>query len=403
MGMCPVFPGAVDFGGANMRNECDGESPRFLRLSCWLIGLKCCLCGLLLILMIAAGPAPQQGGPSWTISWSSLAGHLAAWDAGHYLLLAQSGYHKGDLACAFYPLWPMLIKWGSVFTGGNYITAGVILANSFSLVAWLLFYTIVRSRWGDVRAKWAVAFLVAFPGAFFYQLAYTESLFFLLLMLLWLALERKCHLLACVAACLLPSCRAIGLLCLVPILWHLDTASRARNWCRLRPNVSGNMAFALLLSPVCGWFLYLGVMKYWTGDAFEGFRAQARWPYHRIENLWNVPGFVVSLLNAYQWHGGRGSLVDRLAFLTMLSCLPIMWKADKGLVLWIYVLVVVPAMSGMFVSFIRYEAPAFPMFIALALTFAKPGRAVFGFAVLGLFGCVQVMLAWRYASFLWAG
>jgi hypothetical protein len=144
-------------------------------------------------------------------------------------------------------------------------------------------------------------------------------------------------------------------------------------------------------------------MKYWTGDAFEAFRAQARWPYHRIENLLKVPGFLVSLLSPYQWHGGRGSLIDRLAFLTMLSCLPIMWKADKALVLWTYILAVVPAMSGMFDSFIRYEAPAFPMFIALALTFAKPGRARFGFAVLGLFGCVQAMLAWRYARFLWAG
>jgi hypothetical protein len=56
-----------------------------------------------------------------------------------------------------------------------------------------------------------VVFLVAFPGALFFQFNYTESLFLLLVMALWLGLEQRRYTLACAAALLLPITRAVGL------------------------------------------------------------------------------------------------------------------------------------------------------------------------------------------------
>src|SRR5688572_22283219 len=55
---------------------------------------------------------------------STLASRFATWDAAHYLYLAENGYRVGDLSCAFYPLWPALIKLGS-FVTGDVFSAGL--------------------------------------------------------------------------------------------------------------------------------------------------------------------------------------------------------------------------------------------------------------------------------------
>jgi hypothetical protein len=97
------------------------------------------------------------------------------------------------------------------------------LANLFSLIGWVLFYEVARRRFGPETALWATVFLVLFPGALFYQFVYTEGLFFLLVMLVWMGLERERYGWVCVGAFLLPLTRAIGLFCLLPIAWHLVT------------------------------------------------------------------------------------------------------------------------------------------------------------------------------------
>lgn len=50
---------------------------------------------------------------------------------------------------------------------------------------------LVARRWGEPAALWALVFLVAFPGALFFQFLYSESLFLLLLLGLWWALKER--------------------------------------------------------------------------------------------------------------------------------------------------------------------------------------------------------------------
>src|SRR6266851_5838614 len=71
---------------------------------------------------------PLQGEPTW-------ATRFATWDAAHYLYLAEYGYQRDDIACAFYPLWPAFIKAFSLFTRGNLFISGMVVANILSLAA----------------------------------------------------------------------------------------------------------------------------------------------------------------------------------------------------------------------------------------------------------------------------
>src|SRR5438552_3074900 len=99
--------------------------------------------------------------------------------------------------------------------------AGTVLANVFSLAAWIMFYQVVAGRFGKTVALWALVLLVVFPGSLFFQFIYSEPLFFLLVMALWLGLERERYDWACTAACLLPLSRPVGIFCVLPIAWHL--------------------------------------------------------------------------------------------------------------------------------------------------------------------------------------
>ncbi len=347
------------------------------------------------------------------------ASHFATWDGAHYLSLSEVGYGPGVRSDAFYPLYPLLIRWTSAVTGGNHLVAAMVLANTMSLAAWVLFFLIARRRFGEPTAFWATVFMLVYPGALFYQFAYSESVFLLLVMVVWLGLERRRYGWMAVGGFLLPLSRAIGLFCLLPIAWHLVTR-HPLGWMRRLgtdcwdlssdTDVSSGPAertsaayYGLLLLPVAGWLVYLGLMRYWTGNAFEGMAAQRYWGAHSIGNLVNVPKFVIGLFNPTDWHAFRGSLLDRCLFIVLLYALPVIWRLGKDMIVWVYVLGIMPAMSGTFTSFTRYEATVFPLFLAMAVFFGVKKREWMRGCALALSGALHIWLLWRFVNFNWAG
>ncbi len=393
--------------------------------------------------------------------------HFTTWDASHYLVLSEAGYFKGLKSCAFYPLWPLTVLWVSDATGVSRLIAGMVLANLFSLAGWTLFWSITAKRFGASVAKWALAFLVVFPGSVFYQFIYTEPLFFLLVMLLWFGMESRCYGLACMAAFLLPLSRAVGVFALLPILWHMlkrwRAAARApgnaaprqggivpvegrradiEEFSSAKPHEPGSAGMPagvsraedltdrdasapkrgtsareirlltslqlagpmlLVAAPLLGWAAYFGLMRHWTGNAFEGFQGQANWHAHSINNLWDLPKFVIGFLEPASWHEFRGSVLDRCGFMLLASCLPLVWHMGKDLVVWVCVLGIVPAMSGTFISFIRFESVVFPLFIALAVLTVNLGGRWLRLVAIHVMVILHVILLWRFLNYGWAG
>jgi hypothetical protein len=369
-------------------------------------------------------PAHQAITPEGYLTFDS---HFASWDAEHYLFIAAHGYEAGAGRCAFYPLFPLAIRSFSL-AGVSPLLAGMILANVFSLVGWFIFFNIVCQMAGESTAKIATILLLAFPGSLFFQFVYTESLFFLLLMLLLLGLRENWLWMAFTAAFLLPLTRAVGLFCIFPILWHVMTtwwptrkkkiplAERlvaASEQTEAVPDrhedpthkTNRGKAWLLLLAPVCGWALYLLLMKKWTGNAFEGFEAQKQFGVQSIANLFNVPHFISTLLTPTHFHEFAGSALDRCWFILLIYSLPIIWWVDKSWLLWALFLGIVPAMSGMFVSYTRFASVVFPLFVAMAVFLNKPGRLFKGlrFVAVATFAALQIILVWRFVNYRWAG
>jgi hypothetical protein len=365
--------------------------------------------------------------------WSSVEGlalrqHFLSWNAKFYLFLSKKGYERGLNECAFYPLYPLLIRWASKVTGCDSFVMGIALSNVSSLLAFLVFFGITARRFGETAAALALTLLLAFPGSLFFQFIYTESLFFLLLMLFCLALEREQLALALVTAFLMPLTRAVGIFCVFPLLWHLFFRSPPAWWFRLISRQGGAgwiarfvgprggqspqvksadwgraSAICLVLAPFFGWATYFLLMWKWTGNAFEGIEAQKYYGVQSIHNLFDPVRFVTQFFNPTDWHAFRGSLLDRCIFILLIDCFPLIWKLDKGWCIWAFFLGVVPAVSGGFTSYMRFASVVFPLFIALGVYLSKPGMRWWRWLVLTTFITSHLVLVWRFVNFKWAG
>lgn len=107
-----------------------------------------------------------------------------------YQAIAEKGYGAtvGDIH--FPPLYPLLERVVGTLLGGRYFLAGWLISQA-ALVWSLALLFRLTARWQNARtARRVVVFTVLFPTAFFFFTAYSESLFLLLSLLCFQALER---------------------------------------------------------------------------------------------------------------------------------------------------------------------------------------------------------------------
>lgn len=347
--------------------------------------------------------------------------HFTVWDSEHYLNIIDYGYEAGALRCAFYPLWPLAVRYFSPLVGGSHVLGGMILANLVSLAAFYLFFRLVEKRMGPPTAWLALVFLLLFPGALFYQFNYTEALFLLLLMLVCWGLEEERLLIVLGAAFLLPLTRGVGVFCILPLLLHAllrggllqRSLPGAAAWLAPEPSTTVNSnenrrwapttLYLYPLAPLFGWLCYLALMWHWTGNPFEGFAAQRFWGVQSIGNLFNIPKFVLGFITPTNWHEFGGSTLDRCMFACCLWTFPLLWKHNKIWLAWAFVLAVIPAASGTFVSFTRFASVAFPIFIALGASLLKPKFLLLRYLLIEIFAILHVVLLWRFVNYSWAG
>jgi hypothetical protein len=317
---------------------------------------------------------------------------LKTWDSAPYLSLATSGYEGGSRLCAFYPLWPWLIGGVSSLTSVDPLVAGLILGNALAIAGQLLFFALVGARWGLERARESLVILLLFPSAFFPCFIYTEGLFFALTMVFFWGLQRQRSAWTAVAGLLLPLTRAVGIFCLLPLAWHLYERRQVRShgW--------------LLLMPLLGYAAYFCFMHFATGNALEGFEAQAWYPNQpSIANILNVPGFLHALVDVGKWHGMTDSLIDRILFVVFLASLPSIWRLDKSHFWFALGTGLIPAMSNWFFSYNRFLLMCFPLFIVLAAALQGSERRWLRRYYYCVLGTLQAVFVWRHVNFQWAG
>jgi hypothetical protein len=145
---------------------------------------------------------------------------LSIWDGPWYLRIAEEGYVE-RLSAAFFPVYPLLIRFLSDVTGLSFRASGVLISNMAFLGALILLHRLVGQQYGFTVARRTTWLVALTPMGFFFSAVYTESLFlFLSLAAVVLAREGRWTL-AAFALLLVSLTRSVGVFVIVPMLFSL--------------------------------------------------------------------------------------------------------------------------------------------------------------------------------------
>jgi hypothetical protein len=215
--------------------------------------------------LIGSNPRLVHGDPA------PILGSLTTWDGDWFLQIARSGYHlepepgSGYLDYAFFPLYPVLVRVLAI--AGPQFLALIAVAVNWVLfaIALALLVRLARPYLGEARAIRAAALLAIFPFSFVYAMAYSEPLTLVLVVVAFLAAERRQPLRTGLAFALASLSRAQAAFYLIP----LALASRLSGPNRLR-------WLALGLGPIAT-LGYLGWVAFFTGHLNGYFASYAAW------------------------------------------------------------------------------------------------------------------------------
>lgn len=237
-------------------------------------------------------PVPLTGPEAY------LTGPWLHWDANHLIGIAEHGYEHTD-ATAFLPLYPLLVRFASVFTLGNSVVSALLISTLSTFFAFLLLYRLtLRFTQSPRVAGMAVLVAALLPISFFFVAPYSEPLFLALsLGCIWQALELRwgsATLLAVLAALTRQQGLLLGVLVL-PSIWSdvrdvvVDGAGSVMRRLRGFLAVAGQ-GLLFLIAPLGAYIAWLFVLQFilGRGTPVQLLTAQHGWNQH-----FAVPGLAV--------------------------------------------------------------------------------------------------------------
>lgn len=360
---------------------------------------------LAVVLLPQADPAGDPLGPGGFL------GYWARWDGAWYAEIATEGYgERAPASTAFFPLYPMLVKLGTVMGGGP-APWGVLVSLVSTLCALYFVYRISEKLHDARAARAATLCLGFFPTAFFLNAVYTEALFLALTTgTLWAALVRRDFLVAGLFGALAAATRNVGVLLLVPLLFQW--ARQGREF-----GLRGALGMALVPAGLAAYAAYL-----WArfGDPLLFARQQGDYwnrevsgPLATLGEAWTAAGagteYVLDpaalFLGTEATPALEASNVLNLGFLLffLVVALAGLFVLPPGLSVYAALLVLLPVLtpSSRFplMSLPRFVLGAFPVFLILGY-FLSRGRWTPA-AWLGFSGGLGVALTALFVTWRW--
>lgn len=315
------------------------------------------------------------------------------WDSQWFLEIARLGGYwtrQGlPLPQAFFPLYPLLMRFLSPLFGGRTYLAGLAISNLALLAGCVILHQLLAQRWSSRIAARAVAYVILFPTGFFLSALYTEGLFFFAAVAAFYAAARRRWFLAGLMATAAALTRNLGVF-LAPALALEYLSQRGFRWRQVSRDI-----LWLGLVPL-GLGLYMYYLYATVGDPLAFLHAEQRWGRH-LAYPWQSlalaasyvlqpappqPAFPQGVFVSAWRHAYRRlySALDLTASLTFLALAFYAWrrKVPPGQILFLLAGVVIPlsapALRSMtpIPSMTRYVAVLFPGFTSLAFLGENP-------------------------------
>lgn len=260
---------------------------------------------------------------------------MCQFDCGWYRSLALNGYateiatdnRTGQTNWAFFPAYPLLAGGVMRLTGFSWNLAAGLVSTAALVAAAAMSAPIFGP---NRRAFWLFAFLLLVgPFGWFATATYSESLFILLTVLAFVALQRSGYVAAGFWGGLLSATRVTGVLFAVAIAVQavVDHRRGGTPWRELpkRLLTDHRLWLGLLLVPI-GLLTYMTYLRFTVGDGLAFARIQQTWS-RSLQNPFTVWWGVVS--NGWPFKTGWG-LLNTLALFVALATWLIIGMARSG-------------------------------------------------------------------------
>ncbi|OGD87603.1 hypothetical protein A2870_02895 [Candidatus Curtissbacteria bacterium RIFCSPHIGHO2_01_FULL_41_11] len=280
----------------------------------------------------------------------------AQWDGGHYFDIATRGYLI-DTDYAFFPLFPVLIKFTNNLTGGNTITSGLLISN-LALLTFLFVLKKYAERISSKReAQNIITTFLVFPTTFFAAAFYSESLFLLFVVATFLFLNERKYLPAAILAALAGITRLVGIFLVLSLAYSyfatikFQISKVNRKILHLTVALFGFSSYAIYL-----WYKLNDPIRFLT-----------------VQSIWNrIVTDPISTIFSYLWRyitrqtipiNDFFDLATTLVFLIIL----ILGRKKISSSLWIFsvLVILIPASTGTLTSMPRYALSSLGAFVIL--------------------------------------
>jgi hypothetical protein len=312
------------------------------------------------------------------LPWQKFAETFAVWDSGWYFDIASRGYFSdpnGQSSIAFFPLYPLLVKIGSMLFGGSeaaiWLAAIAVSWMSFFFALVALHHLTERLVGTREAARRAVIYVAVFPFSLYFTRVYTEGLFLLLTVLSVSAAFDSRWLRAGTLGGLATLTRPNGILIGLPLLMLAFTG---------RPSVKTLGGRLAAVAPVpLALAAYSTYVYMLSGNPLGWLDAQRHWGYslNRLPHRHLLSGLsAIEQEGIYAWLLRYDTAPFDFFYVTValifLALVPgIIRKFGLGLGLYVLVSLLIPLSGNALIGIGRYASVLFPAFM-LAATVKSP-------------------------------
>lgn len=327
---------------------------------------------------------------------------LANFDGVQYLIIAKEGYFTYNQA--YFPLFPLIIRFFSPIFLGNYLLDAIVVSNIFLLGAFFVFVKYLEAIHIDKKIIfWIIILLLAFPTSFFFNTVYTESLFFLLLTLSLYFFKKENYILSFIFSVLCGLTRVTGIFLVIPFFVEAFFLFKKRK--PIKPFLVAN-----IFAPILGLSIYSFYLFKTTGDWLFFFHSQSAFGANRSTHLILLPQVAVRYIRIFTTSSFNFqyfiSCVEFVSFFFVFSILLYQlydfFKNRKkrfssdllGLNLFSIAVLLLPTLTGTFSSVPRYALLCISFFLILAQVKNK----YFLFLTVLLFVILHILLLGFFAQ-----
>lgn len=171
-----------------------------------------------------------------------------AFDGGHYITIAESGY-IADSTQAFFPIFPYISGWIHNVLNINGLFSSLLVANLFLFLAILSFWRLLKLDYGNKLSTQIIWLFLLFPTSFYLGAVYSESTFLTLVLTTFWAARKKRWWWAGILGAVASATRPVGIFLLPALL--------IENWIQQKQNYK-----KLLMNSIPIFLVSLGLIIY---------------------------------------------------------------------------------------------------------------------------------------------